>query len=197
MKTLSRYFSASLALALCFSGLFGISTASAISPGGSFYTVEFQPEDSDADGTNDQWSTQPYLCHEGYFSDYVLPDDELYNATQLFEVTSDPFVIGGFGPPLTGNNTMPKGCAPFGDLGQTYQLRMCAIKTSDPENDLVCNSDTVIEYPATVPEWPTEPGGDNQNYPSYGFMVGIQVLFLSSVAIVFMIVRMYSPRSRR
>lgn len=130
-------------------------------------------------------------CAAGFAPGYQLPEDEDYNQFVMFDVTNEPQEVYNNG--LSTSGEFPRYCNDVA-MGQTYTFRGCIRNATDSNVELLCASDQGYEVPA---EFPTEPSDGEQAYPSYGYMVAIQLLIFAGIGIVILITRAYTPKGRR
>lgn len=143
------------------------------------------------------------ICVKANFTDYESPRDDQYDAIAFYNVTSTPVVLNFVSAfVIDGTLTHDEFCVSPNTDGEVWsteqKFRFCATKQSDVGSDLICNEDqSVTMPPQPEPETPVDPGTGSSEYPSYGFMVGTQVTLVFGFLIAHMLVKQYSPRSRR
>jgi len=171
------------------------STLHALSPGDTSVEYKFEESDSDGDGVADSYSGQLYICFTSIFYDRVSSDT--FNGYKVYETSSSPALLfaGEFDPSGSNEYRLADKCSGGVNVGDNHTYRVCAVNLENTDVDEYCNADFQTSAPAEVPAWPTDT--ETGSYPSFGFMVGVQILLITSIFIVIAIVRMYSPRSRR
>lgn len=122
------------------------------------------------------------------------------NLMYRFNESDDYADLTGFGPDQYGDGNPFSATLPLPTESRPEYVYFSLCEQQDDNSGSSSNCSDVFGFPIPAYTAPADPDPEDPTpveYPSYGYMVGVQVVIMASFFIITMIVGQYSPRSRR